>query len=126
MNYKLELKQIVDFPRCRIYRDFIQTLIHDKNIRISGGSYLFYYIILYSYVNYRTSYRRLDGITYTVSPVKWLCPIADLQSWFRCRFQHQTLSILKLLEERHYITHSTLGMKKPNSRSLTGPKTIHG
>ena len=30
MNYKLELKQIVEFPRCRIYRDFIQTLITTK------------------------------------------------------------------------------------------------
>ena len=31
MNYKLELKQIVEFPRCRIYRDFIQTLITTHN-----------------------------------------------------------------------------------------------
>ena len=34
MNYKLELKQIVEFPRCRIYRDFIQTLITTKSIRM--------------------------------------------------------------------------------------------
>ena len=34
MNYKLELKQIVDFPRCRIYREFIQTLMKDRSIRI--------------------------------------------------------------------------------------------
>ena len=33
MNYQLELKQIVEFPRCRIYRDFIQTLITTKSIR---------------------------------------------------------------------------------------------
>lgn len=32
MNYQLELKQIVEFPRCRIYRDFIQTLITTKSI----------------------------------------------------------------------------------------------
>ena len=46
MNYKLELKQIVEFPRCRIYRDFIQTLITTKSIRTTGGSFLFYYLIL--------------------------------------------------------------------------------
>ena len=45
MNYKLELKQIVEFPRCRIYRDFIQTLITTKSIRTTGGSFLFYYLL---------------------------------------------------------------------------------
>ena len=33
MEYQLELKQIVDFPRCRIYRNFIQTLLNDRSIR---------------------------------------------------------------------------------------------
>lgn len=26
-DYQLELKQIVEFPRCRIYRDFIRSLL---------------------------------------------------------------------------------------------------
>ena len=29
-NYQLELRQIVDYPRCRIYREFIQTLIETE------------------------------------------------------------------------------------------------
>ena len=33
--YKLEIKQIVDYPRCRIYREFIQSLIADRSIRLS-------------------------------------------------------------------------------------------
>lgn len=33
-EYKLELKQIVDYPRCRIYRQFIQNLISDRSIRV--------------------------------------------------------------------------------------------
>lgn len=112
MKYQLEIKQIVDFPRCRIYRDFIQTLIADKSIRTNGSSFLFYYIVLCSYANYRTSYRRIEHITYTISPGEWLCPISDLQSWFRCRFQHQALSILKYLEAQHYISYSLLGNNK--------------
>lgn len=36
MNYQLELKQIVDFPRCRIYREFIQTLMKDRSIRTAA------------------------------------------------------------------------------------------
>ena len=28
-EYQLEIKQIVDYPRCRIYRQFVQSLIAD-------------------------------------------------------------------------------------------------
>ena len=45
-TYQLELKQIVEFPRCRIYRDFIRSLVTNKSIRTNGGSFLFYYIVL--------------------------------------------------------------------------------
>ena len=122
MNYKLELKQIVEFPRCRIYRDFIQTLITTKSIRTTGGSFLFYYLVLCSYANYRTSYRRMEHITYTIGPGEWICTVTDLQEWFRCRFQHQALSILRFFEEQNYITYSLLAWS--NSKYQTGPKTI--
>lgn len=57
-NYQLELRQIVDYPRCRIYREFIQTLIADRSIRTGGCSGLFYYVVLCAYANFRTSYLR--------------------------------------------------------------------
>ena len=112
MKYQLELKQIVDFPRCRIYREFIQNLIEDKNIRTNGCSYLFYFIVLCSYANYRTSQQRYDGIRYIVSAGEWVFRISELQHVFRCRFQHQVISILEYLEKQNYITYSQLGRKK--------------
>lgn len=48
-EYQLELKQIVDYPRCRIYRQFINMLTNDKNIRIGGTSGLYYYTVLSCY-----------------------------------------------------------------------------
>lgn len=109
MDYQLGLKQIVKYPRCRIYRDFIQTLMKDKSIRTNGSSYLFYYLVLCAYANYRTSYRRIEGITYTINAGEWICSLAELQENFRFRFQHQVLSLLKYFEEQHYITYSLLG-----------------
>ena len=99
MEYQLELKQIVDFPRCRIYRNFIQTLLNDRSIRTTGGSFLFWYLILCSYANYSTSNRRMEQLTYTLSPGEWICSISELQDWFRCRFQHQAVSILTHLQD---------------------------
>ena len=46
LEYQLEIKQIVDYPRCRIYRQFVQNLIADRSIRTSGGSGLFYFTVL--------------------------------------------------------------------------------
>ena len=108
-EYQLELKQIVDYPRCRIYRQFVQSLITDRSIRTGGSCCLFYYTILSCYANFRTSYRRIDGISYTIYPGEWLCPIKELAEWFRVRFQHQALSILKDLQERRLISYTVLG-----------------
>ena len=41
-EYQLQIKQVVDYPRCRIYREFIHKLINDRSIRINGGSGLFH------------------------------------------------------------------------------------
>lgn len=45
-EYKLQIKQIVDYPRCRIYRAFIKNLIAERSIRTHGNSGLFYYTVL--------------------------------------------------------------------------------
>ena len=111
-EYQLEIKQVVDYPRCRIYRKFVQTLISDRSIRLGGSSGLFYYTVLCSYANFRTSYKRIDGISYTIYPGEWLCRISELTVWFRTRFQHQAVSILQDLQERHLITYSLLGRRK--------------
>lgn len=109
MKYQLEFKQLVEYPRCRIYRSFIRTLTEDRNIRTGGGSYLFYYILLCSYANYRKCCRRLEGTSYSLAAGEWICTITELQERFRFRFQHQVLSVLQFLEEQHYITYSVLG-----------------
>ena len=108
-NYQLELRQVVDYPRCRIYREFMQTLIADRSIRTGGCSGLFYYVVLCSYANFRTSYRRIDGISYTVYPGEWVCSITDVAEWFRVRFHYQAFAILKSLQDRQLITFTRLG-----------------
>lgn len=107
-EYQLEIKQIVDYPRCRIYRQFIQALIADRSIRTSGGSGLFYFAALSCYANFRVSYRRLDGITYTVCPGEWVCRVKELQQWFRVPFQHQAIAILDSLQKLGVITYTRI------------------
>ena len=122
MDYQLEIKQIVDYPRCRIYREFFRTLMADRNIRTSGSSYLFYYMALCSYANFRSSYRRLDGISYLIEPGEWICKASELSEWFRTRFQHQALTILDFLQEQHYISYTRLGRGNLIKFSITNWK----
>lgn len=108
-EYNLKIQQIVDYPRCRIYREFVQTLISDRNIRTNGCSGLFHYTVLCSYANFRTSYRRLDGISYTVYPGEWICRITELQESLRLRTRRQVIHALTKLQNLHYIQFSELG-----------------
>ena len=97
-DYQLEIKQIVDYPRCRIHREFIQSLIADRSIRTNNGcSGLFYYAVLCSYANFRTSYRRIDRITYTVYPGEWVCTVKELADWLRFRTKRHVLDSLEYL-----------------------------
>ena len=111
-EYQLEIKQIVDYPRCRIYRQFITMLLQDKDIRVGGSAHLFYYAVLCNYANFRTSYKRIDGISYIIYPGEWLCRVSELAEWFRTHFQHQALAILQDLQNRHLIAYSLLGRGK--------------
>ena len=119
-EYQLEIKQIVDYPRCRIYREFVQTLIADRNIRTNGCSGLFCYTVLCSYANFRTSYRRLDGISYTVYPGEWVCRVSELTALLRFRFRRQTLIMLDKLQEAHLLQYDLLGRGQLVKYKITG------
>ena len=111
-EYKLQIKQIVDYPRCRIYRQLIQYLIKDPNIRTGGSSGLFYYTVLCCYANFRMSYKRIDGISYTVHPGEWICRISELKEFLRLKTNKQTFDVLNSLQKRHLIEFSVLGHGK--------------
>ena len=111
-EYTLEIKQIVDYPRCRIYRQFVQALIADRSIRVSGGSGLFYFVVLCAYANFRTSYKRIDGISYTIYPGEWIMSMEELSQYFRTRFRRQTLTALEGLQKKGLISFLVLGHGK--------------
>jgi hypothetical protein len=86
--------------------------MEDRSIRASGGSGLYFFVVLCSFANFRTSYKRMGGINYTIYPGEWVCRIEEVTEWFRTRFQHQAISILDKLQEQHLITYTRLGHGK--------------
>lgn len=47
--YQLEIKQSLDYPRCRIYREFVHSLISDRSLHVGNTSHLFHYTVLCCY-----------------------------------------------------------------------------
>ncbi len=108
-EYKVELKQIVDYPRCRMYRQFICSLIDNKTLRIGGSSGLYYYTVLSCFANFRTSHHRVKGVTYTVYPGEWICRVEEIMKWFRVRSKRQAISIMEKLQEKHLLKFRVVG-----------------
>ena len=104
--------QFVDYPRCRIYRQFVQSIIHDWSIRTNGGSGLFYYTVLCTYTNFRTSYHRIGNIRYTVSPGQWICSLTELRKLFRVSRPPKAVAILDMLQSKKVITYELLAEGK--------------
>lgn len=100
--------QFVDYPRCRIYRQFVQSIINDRSIRINGGSGLFYYTVLCTYTNFRTSYHRIGNIRYTVSPGQWICSLTELRKLFRVSRPPKAIAILDMLQNKKVISYELL------------------
>ena len=105
MQYQLKLQQLVTYSRCRIYRNFIRTLAEDTNIRLNGDSYLFYFMVLCSLANFRTSCMRVDGISYTIAPGEWMIASHDMMKLFRKKTMKSTVEVFDRLSAKNLISY---------------------
>ena len=95
-EYQLEIKQIVEFPRCRIYKEFVEMLMCDPDIKTSSYSKTHFkmptYPILVSVVDFSsTGYDNcryypetitINGDEYRVCS-QWVPErIAELKAWY--------------------------------------------
>ena len=112
LTYQLQIRQLVTYPRCRIYREFLQTLIADRDIHTNGCPGLSCYTALCSLASSRTTHLRLEGISYTIRPGECVCPVADLTRTLRHRSHRKTLELLRVMEDRGLLRYTLLGRDK--------------
>ncbi len=106
MQYQLKIEQLVTYPRCRIYRKFLESLSADRSIRTNGSSCLFYFLTLCSLANFRKSTLRIDGSTHIVNAGEWILPVRDLTERMRTKTDKSTLAVLEEFQSKQYITYS--------------------
>ena len=119
-EYKLELQQVVDYPRCRVYRRFIHSIIGINNLRVGRSSGLYYYTVLACHANFRTAYHRVRSVTYTVYPGEWICGFEEIMKWFRLRTKRQVISIMEKLQEKHLLKFKIVGQGDVIKYRLSG------
>ena len=107
-EYQLEIKQIVEFPRCRIYKKFVEMLMCDPDIKTSGGCGLYHYAVLSCFANFETKNRKISGVNYTAFPGELLCTMDELLVLLRVKNKWQALAILSDLQRRHFIEFNIL------------------
>ena len=82
------------------------------NIPRLGRGIFIYFVVLCAYANFRTSYKRIDGISYTIYPGEWIMSVEELSRYFRTRFRRQTLAALEGLQKKGLISFLVLGHGK--------------
>ena len=70
------------------------------------------YTVLCCYANFRTSYKRIDGISYTIYPGEWICKTCELKELLRLKTIKHTVEVLDSLQNRHLIEYTILGHGK--------------
>ena len=107
-EYQLEIKQIVDYPRCRIYRSFVEMLMTDPDIKTNGGCGLYHYTVLSCFARFGVAERKISNVNYTVFPGELLCTMDELIMLLRVKNKLQAISILSDLKRRNFIEFNIL------------------
>ncbi len=107
-EYQLEIKQIVEYPRRRIYKEFVEMLMCDPDIKTNDGCGLYHYVVLSSLASFETKHRKISGINYTVFPSELLCTMEELILILRAKGKLEALYILADLQRRHFIEFKVL------------------
>ena len=107
-EYQLEIKQVVEYPRRRIYKEFMEMLMSDPDIKTSDGCGLYHYVVLSCFASFESKNRKISGVNYTVFPGELLCTMDELIVLLRAKGKLQVLSILTDLQRRHFIEFKVL------------------
>lgn len=112
MEYTLEIKQVVDYPRIRIHRELIQKLMADRRLGRRSGCHLFDFLILSSYANFRTTQKYVDGERVYIRAGEWICSVTELAGWFRVRSKQKVFEVLSHLAGLDLIAFEPMAQNK--------------
>ena len=87
-------KQLVSFPKVRIQKEWFRYFNNHKDFRNEGTLHLFSLMALYSYADFRSNRREIDGQIYLESPGQWICKASALPRILRAHSKEEALKLM--------------------------------
>ena len=69
-------QQLVSFPKVRIWKPWFRHFNDHKDFHNEGTVHLFSLMALFSYANFRSNERVLNGERYMEAPGQWICTVS--------------------------------------------------
>ena len=88
-------QQLVSFPKVRIWKPWFRHFNDHKDFHNEGTVHLFSPMALFSYANFRSNERVLNGERYMEAPGQWICKLSSLSRILRVHSKEQALEQLE-------------------------------
>ena len=106
-------QQLVSFPKVRIWKPWFRHFNDHKDFHNEGTVHLFSLMALFSYANFRSNERVLNGERYMEAPGQWICKLGSLSRILRVHSKEQALEQL----EYSCVDLTDLSSHRPNAET---------
>ena len=96
-------RQLVRFPKVRILKQWFRHFNDHKEFHNEGNLHLFSLMALFSYANFRSNERVINGVRYMESPGQWVCKLGSLPRILRVHSKAKALELMKYFAERGFL-----------------------
>lgn len=105
-------QQLVCFPKVRVYKPWFRHFNDHKDFRNEGTVHLFSLMALFSYANFRSNERVINGDRYMEAPGQWICKIGALPRILRVHSKTQALELMEYFQNHGFLTFEILDEEK--------------
>lgn len=105
-------QQLVCFPKVRVYKPWFRHFNDHKEFRNEGTVHLFSLMALFSYANFRSNERVINGDRYMEAPGQWICKLGALPRILRVHSKAQALELMEYFQDHGFLTFEILDEEK--------------
>ena len=105
-------QQLVCFPKVRVYKPWFRHFNDHKDFRNEGTVHLFSLMALFSYANFRSNERVINGDRYMEAPGQWICKLGSLPRILRVHSKTQALELMEYFQNHGFLTFEILDEEK--------------
>jgi len=104
--------QLVCFPKVRVLKQWFRHFNDHKDFHNEGTLHLFSLMALYSYANFRSNTRLINGESFMESPGQWVCKLGALPRILRLHSKAQAIEQMNWFQDHGFISFDFLDKEK--------------